>query len=105
MAPAQGTGIGVRGEAATGGPVDTAIGVFGLLFNVFLMPQLDPKFTGALVQGHLLQPGPLPVSVAGDVTWTGDGVDVDRRGVVAGEVPAGDREELELSRHVACAQQ
>ncbi len=31
-----------------------AIGVFGLLFNVFLMPQLDPKFTGALVQAFLI---------------------------------------------------
>ncbi|SCY42754.1 metabolite-proton symporter [Microbacterium sp. LKL04] len=30
------------------------IGVFGLLFNVFLLPQLDPKFTGALVQGFLI---------------------------------------------------
>ncbi len=34
--------------------VTAAIGVFGLLFNVFLMPQLDPKFTGALVQAFLV---------------------------------------------------
>lgn len=34
--------------------VTAGIGVFGLLFNVFLMPQLDPKFTGALVQAFLI---------------------------------------------------
>lgn len=28
--------------------------VFGLLFNVFLLPQLDPKFTGALTQAFLI---------------------------------------------------
>lgn len=31
-----------------------AIAVFGLLFNVFLLPQLDDKFTGALVQAFLV---------------------------------------------------
>lgn len=31
-----------------------AIAVFGLLFNVFLLPQADPKFTGALVQAFLV---------------------------------------------------
>lgn len=49
------------------GPVADAIGrrklliwvtvgiiVFGLLFNVFLLPQADPKFTGALVQACLV---------------------------------------------------
>lgn len=49
------------------GPVADAIGrrrlliwvtigiiVFGLLFNVFLLPQADPKFTGALVQAFLV---------------------------------------------------
>jgi len=30
------------------------IGIFGLLFNVFLLPQLDPKFSGALVQAFLI---------------------------------------------------
>jgi len=34
--------------------VTGAIAVFGLLFNVFLLPQLDPKFTGALVQAFLI---------------------------------------------------
>lgn len=34
--------------------VTGAIAVFGLLFNVFLMPQLDAKFTGALVQAFLI---------------------------------------------------
>lgn len=34
--------------------ITAAIGVFGLTFNVFLMPQLDPKFTGALVQAFLV---------------------------------------------------
>ncbi len=28
--------------------------LFGLFFNVFLMPQLDPKFTGALAQAFLI---------------------------------------------------
>jgi len=49
------------------GPIADAIGrrklliwitvgiiVFGLLFNVFLLPQADPKFTGALVQAFLV---------------------------------------------------
>ena len=31
-----------------------AIIVFGLLFNVFLLPQADPKFTGALTQAFLI---------------------------------------------------
>ncbi|MGW8481698.1 MFS transporter [Microbacterium sp. NPDC055903] len=31
-----------------------AIIVFGLLFNVFLLPQADPKFTGALAQAFLI---------------------------------------------------
>ncbi|GAA1688643.1 MFS transporter [Microbacterium sediminicola] len=31
-----------------------AIIVFGLTFNIFLMPQVDPKFTGALVQAFLI---------------------------------------------------
>ena len=30
------------------------IAVFGLMFNVFLMPQLDDKFTGALTQACLI---------------------------------------------------
>ncbi len=30
------------------------IAVFGLTFNVFLLPQVDPKFTGALVQAFLV---------------------------------------------------
>jgi metabolite-proton symporter len=34
--------------------VTAAIGVFGLTFNVFLLPQLDPMFTGALVQAFLI---------------------------------------------------
>lgn len=34
--------------------VTVAITVFGLLFQVFLMPQTDPKFTGALAQGFLV---------------------------------------------------
>ena len=34
--------------------VTIAIIVFGLLFAVFLSPQLDPKFTGALTQGFLV---------------------------------------------------
>ncbi|SDQ77821.1 MFS transporter [Microbacterium sp. cf332] len=34
--------------------ITAAIAVFGLLFAVFLMPQLDPKFTGALVQAFLV---------------------------------------------------
>ncbi|GAA5095328.1 MFS transporter [Microbacterium yannicii] len=49
------------------GPIADAIGrrrlllwvtgliiVFGLTFNVFLLPQVDPKFTGALVQAFLV---------------------------------------------------
>lgn len=49
------------------GPIADAIGrrklllwvtggiiVFGLLFNVFLLPQADPKFTGALTQAFLI---------------------------------------------------
>ena len=31
-----------------------AIIVFGLLFNTFLLPQTDPKFTGALTQAFLI---------------------------------------------------
>ncbi|CAN7203461.1 MFS transporter [Microbacterium sp. LjRoot45] len=34
--------------------ITAGIGVFGLLFSVFLMPQLDPKFSGALVQAFLI---------------------------------------------------
>jgi len=34
--------------------ITAGIGVFGLLFNVFLLPQLDPKFSGALVQAFLI---------------------------------------------------
>ncbi|MDX2376949.1 MHS family MFS transporter [Microbacterium sp. LRZ72] len=34
--------------------VTAAIFVFGLLFNVFLLPQVDPMFTGALVQAFLI---------------------------------------------------
>jgi metabolite-proton symporter len=34
--------------------VTCGIIVFGLLFNVFLLPQADPKFTGALVQAFLV---------------------------------------------------
>ncbi len=34
--------------------VTGGIVVFGLLFNVFLLPQADPKFTGALVQAFLI---------------------------------------------------
>ena len=34
--------------------VTVAIIVFGFTFNVFLLPQADPKFTGALVQGFLI---------------------------------------------------
>ncbi|QEW00698.1 MHS family MFS transporter [Microbacterium caowuchunii] len=34
--------------------VTVAIIVFGCTFNVFLLPQVDPKFTGALVQGFLI---------------------------------------------------
>lgn len=34
--------------------ITAAIAVFGLLFSVFLSPQLDPKFTGALVQAFLI---------------------------------------------------
>jgi len=34
--------------------VTGAIVVFGLLFNVFLLPQADPKFSGALVQAFLI---------------------------------------------------
>ncbi len=34
--------------------VTSGIIVFGLLFNVFLMPQTDPKFTGALTQAFLV---------------------------------------------------
>jgi metabolite-proton symporter len=34
--------------------ITAAIAVFGLLFNVFLLPQLDTKFTGALVQAFLV---------------------------------------------------
>jgi metabolite-proton symporter len=34
--------------------VTVAIIVFGLAFNVFLLPQADPKFTGALVQAFLI---------------------------------------------------
>ncbi|WP_431802177.1 MFS transporter [Microbacterium sp. bgisy203] len=34
--------------------VTGGIGVFGLMFTVFLQPQLDPKFTGALVQAFLV---------------------------------------------------
>ncbi|MBU4464535.1 MAG: MFS transporter, partial [Actinobacteria bacterium] len=34
--------------------VTSLIIVFGLTFNVFLMPQADPKFTGALVQAFLV---------------------------------------------------
>lgn len=34
--------------------ITAAIFVFGLTFNIFLMPQLDDKFTGALVQAFLV---------------------------------------------------
>jgi len=34
--------------------VTVAIIVFGLVFNVFLLPQADPKFTGALMQAFLV---------------------------------------------------
>ena len=34
--------------------ITVGIGVFGLLFNVFLLPQADPKFTGALTQAFLV---------------------------------------------------
>ncbi|MEH3089502.1 MAG: MFS transporter [Microbacterium arborescens] len=34
--------------------ITAVIAVFGLLFTVFLLPQLDPKFTGALVQAFLV---------------------------------------------------
>ena len=34
--------------------VTIAIIVFGLTFNLFLLPQADPKFTGALVQAFLI---------------------------------------------------
>ena len=34
--------------------VTAGIVVFGLVFEVFLVPQLDPKFTGALVQAFLI---------------------------------------------------
>ena len=34
--------------------ITVGIGGFGLLFNVFLLPQLDPKFTGALTQAFLV---------------------------------------------------
>jgi Sugar (and other) transporter. len=34
--------------------ITAAIAVFGLMFTVFLVPQLDPKFTGALVQAFLI---------------------------------------------------
>ncbi|MCR2785145.1 MULTISPECIES: MFS transporter [unclassified Microbacterium] len=34
--------------------VTAAIAVFGLLFNVFLTPYADPKFTGALTQAFLI---------------------------------------------------
>jgi metabolite-proton symporter len=34
--------------------VTSLIIVFGLTFNLFLMPQLDPKFTGALAQAFLV---------------------------------------------------
>ncbi|MDZ8274606.1 MFS transporter [Microbacterium aquimaris] len=34
--------------------VTGAIIVFGLTFNVFLLPQVDPKFTGAMVQAFLV---------------------------------------------------
>lgn len=34
--------------------VTALITVFGLTFNLFLLPQLDPKFTGALVQAFLI---------------------------------------------------
>jgi metabolite-proton symporter len=34
--------------------VTAGIAVFGLTFNVFLMPQLDEKFTGALTQAFLI---------------------------------------------------
>ncbi|MCR2793682.1 MHS family MFS transporter [Microbacterium sp. zg.Y625] len=34
--------------------VTAAIAVFGLLFNVFLLPHADPKFTGALTQAFLI---------------------------------------------------
>ncbi|GAA2988297.1 metabolite-proton symporter [Microbacterium terrae] len=34
--------------------ITAGIGVFGLLFAVFLTPQVDPKFTGALVQAFLI---------------------------------------------------
>jgi metabolite-proton symporter len=34
--------------------VTAVIAVFGLTFNVFLLPQLDPMFTGALVQAFLI---------------------------------------------------
>jgi MFS family permease len=34
--------------------VTAAIALFGLTFNVFLLPQLDPMFTGALVQAFLI---------------------------------------------------
>ncbi|MFS0867819.1 MFS transporter [Microbacterium sp. 179-B 1A2 NHS] len=34
--------------------ITAAIAVFGLTFNVFLLPQVDPKFTGALVQAFLI---------------------------------------------------
>ena len=34
--------------------VTALIGVLGLTFNVFLLPAVDPKFTGALVQAFLV---------------------------------------------------
>ncbi|MBN9225290.1 MAG: MFS transporter [Microbacterium sp. SCN 70-27] len=34
--------------------VTLGIAVLGVLFNVFLLPQVDPKFTGALVQAFLV---------------------------------------------------
>ncbi len=34
--------------------ITVGIAVFGLMFNVFLMPQLDDKFTGALTQAFLI---------------------------------------------------
>ena len=34
--------------------ITAGIAVFGLTFNVFLLPQVDPKFTGALVQAFLV---------------------------------------------------
>lgn len=49
-----------------------AISAFGDVELPRGLPEV--RVTGALVQGHLLRPGPLPVSVQGDVTWTGKGL-------------------------------